>query len=88
MKSKILITNAIFAISDSYLIITGYLNFNLIFHSHIIELFVGRGDGYLGLFWLICFVHDLVFFNLVILIIYLFLKMTKRGLLKGSQKNA
>lgn len=82
MKPKILIINAVFAIVDAYLIITGYLNFNLVFHNHIITLFIGHNDAYLGLFWLICFVHDLAIFNLVILIVY-FLKKRTALLLKG-----
>jgi len=75
MKSKIIIINALFAIVDAFLIITGYLNFNSIFHNHIITLLVVHGDGYLGLFWLLCFVQDLLILNLLILIFYFIKKL-------------
>ena len=56
-------------IVDTYFIVIGALNFNSIFHRHIITIFIGHSDGYLGLFWLVCFVHDLVIFNFMILIV-------------------
>lgn len=67
MKLKLLIINFVFMIIDAYFIVMGNLNFNSIFHRHIITIFMGHSDGDLGLFWLVCFVHDLVIFNLVIL---------------------
>ena len=70
MKLKHLIINFVFMIVDAYFIIVGSFNFNSIFHRHIITIFIGHGDGYLGLFWLVCFVHDLIIFNLIILIVH------------------
>ena len=57
-------------IIDAYFIVMGDLDFNSIFHRHIITIFRGHSDGYLGCFWLVCFVHDLVILNLVILTVH------------------
>jgi hypothetical protein len=68
MKWKLLIFNFGFVIIDAYFIVTGALNFNAVFHPHIISIFRGQSDTLLGWFWLICLAHDLIIVNLMILV--------------------
>jgi len=77
MKLRFLILNFVFMIVDVYFIVMGDLNFNSIFHQHIASIFIGHSNGYLGLFWLVCCIHDVVIFNLIILMGYFVRKRIK-----------
>jgi hypothetical protein len=79
MKVQLIIINVVFVLVDAYLTVTGYFDFNLIFHNHIMALFLGHSDGYLGLFWLICLLHDVVILNAIILAFYILKKRVERG---------
>jgi len=78
MNGKIFIINLLFTLLDIFLIVTGYFNFNVIFHGHIMNFFLGQSDGYLGLFWLVCLAHDLLIFNAILFAFHFLRKRPKR----------
>lgn len=73
MKNLIFIT-FVFSLISLFLTISGYFNYNYLIHSHILTLFKGKGDGLLGVFFLVCFIHDFIVVFLLNFIIYKFCK--------------
>ncbi len=42
------------------LTIGGFFNYNMIVHQHLMQIFGHLGDGALGIFFLVCYVHDAI----------------------------
>lgn len=69
---KRILTSVVLASISLILTIPGVLNYNLIFHFHIVKLFIGTGDGNLGWFFLCCLINDiLVIYGILTLVNYL-----------------
>ena len=76
-KQKILISNVVFIIIDIFFIVTGCLNFNLIFHGHITAILKYGGYSCMALFWTLYFFHDFIIFNLIIFFIIIILLLIR-----------
>lgn len=70
MKGAYVIINLLLAVFDAVLTVTGAFDWNLVAHGHIMDWFRGLGDGALGLFWMVCIVHDLLILNALWYVVY------------------
>ena len=70
MKRGFVTINLLFISIDAFLIVTGFFDWNHMVHGHLLNLFVGQSDGKIGLFWLICIIHDLLLLNGLLLAIH------------------
>jgi len=70
MKRAFLTINLLFIPIDAILIVTGYFDWNYIVHGHLLDMFVGQGDGKLGLYWLVCMLHDLLLLNALLIAVH------------------
>jgi len=64
------------------LTIGGIFDYNMIVHQHLIQIFGQFGDGALGIFFLLCYLHDSI---IIFVILHLTTSLTKK--LKRKKTN-
>lgn len=63
--------------------IIGFSNYHLIFHSIILNIFSGKDDGYLGIFFLSCILYD----SLIIWLVFILIRIISKSIKQSHNKN-